>query len=102
MSYKKDKQFIVKMFDEISSSYDRMNHLMSGGQDLRWRKKGVKYLQTLNSKYDYILDLAAGSGDFGREFLKLKPVKMFSADISQGMLKINREKVNHKVNNPII
>jgi len=102
MSYTKDKQFISKMFDEISPSYDRMNHLMSCGQDLRWRKLAVKYIQTLNGKYEHILDLAAGSGDFGREFLKLKPVKMFSADISPGMLKINREKVNHKVNNPII
>ncbi len=102
MSYTKDKQFISKMFDEISPSYDRMNHLMSCWQDLRWRKIGVKYLQSLNGKYEHILDLAAGSGDFGREFLKLKPVKLFSADISPGMLKVNREKNNSNVNNIII
>jgi len=102
MSYTRNREFISKMFDEISLSYDRMNHIMSGGQDLRWRKKGVKYLQSLNRKYDNILDLASGTGDFGREFLKLNPVKLYSADISWGMLNVNKGKITSTINHPII
>lgn len=86
------------MFDEISPSYDLMNHFISGGRDLIWRKRGVKYLKLLNKNYGRILDLAAGSGDLGREFLKLKPQKMFSADLSERMLAQNRVKIKSDVN----
>ena len=86
------------MFDEISPSYDRMNHLMSAGQDLRWRKKAVQYLSSIETKYKYILDLASGSGDFGREFMKLNPDLLFSADFSIEMLKINRNKIKNTNN----
>jgi len=86
------------MFDDISPSYDRINHIMSGFQDLLWRKKAVKYLAGLNKSYSKILDLASGSGDFGREFLKLNPDTLYSADLSIEMLKINREKVYNPAN----
>jgi demethylmenaquinone methyltransferase/2-methoxy-6-polyprenyl-1,4-benzoquinol methylase len=98
MDFNKDRKFISKMFDEISVSYDKMNHLMSAGQDLIWRKKAVKYLTSLDIKFKRILDLAAGSGDFGREFLKLNPELLFSADFSIEMLKINKKKLNSKKN----
>ncbi|MBL8017642.1 MAG: dimethylmenaquinone methyltransferase, partial [Ignavibacteria bacterium] len=41
MKYTKDKKFIGTMFDEISPTYDRLNHLLSGYQDNRWRKSAV-------------------------------------------------------------
>ena len=89
------------MFDEIAASYDRMNHLMSGGQDLMWRKKAVKYLLSLDLKINNVLDLAAGSGDFGREFLKLNPSNIFSVDLSIEMLKINHKKIKSTNNYPV-
>lgn len=93
MKLDKNKKFVGRMFDEISPSYDRMNHIMSGFQDLRWRKKAAKYLSSLSGTYDNILDLAAGSGDFGKELIKLNPQKMFSVDLSIEMLKINKNKI---------
>jgi demethylmenaquinone methyltransferase/2-methoxy-6-polyprenyl-1,4-benzoquinol methylase len=45
-----------------------------------------------------ILDLAAGTGDFAREFLNLNPDKIYSCDLSEGMLKINKKKVNSPKN----
>lgn len=89
------------MFDEISPTYDRLNHLLSGYQDKRWRKKAVKYLASLGSDYDTILDLAAGSGDLGMEFLSLHPKKIYSVDLSAEMLKLNKEKLPKEINETI-
>jgi demethylmenaquinone methyltransferase/2-methoxy-6-polyprenyl-1,4-benzoquinol methylase len=90
--FTKDKKFISGMFDEISPTYDKLNHLFSVNQDKRWRRLAIKQLQKRGFKPKYILDLAAGSGDLGVEFLKLNPEKIFSADISLEMLRINGEK----------
>ncbi len=101
MKFTKDKKFIGNMFDEISPTYDRLNHLLSGYQDNRWRKSAVKYLASMQPKYPNILDLASGSGDLGVEFLKLSPVKLVSADLSFGMLEINRQKLPQNINTVI-
>ena len=86
------------MFDEISPTYDKLNHLFSANQDKRWRKMAIRKLQKSSVKPKYILDLAAGSGDLGIEFLKLNPVQLFSVDISLEMLKINAVKNPDKRN----
>ena len=44
----KNPTVIGKMFDEISSKYDFLNHLISAGQDIRWRRKAVKELSNLS------------------------------------------------------
>jgi demethylmenaquinone methyltransferase/2-methoxy-6-polyprenyl-1,4-benzoquinol methylase len=42
--YKEDragkKQQVARMFDSISGNYDFLNHFLSLGIDIRWRKKG--------------------------------------------------------------
>jgi demethylmenaquinone methyltransferase/2-methoxy-6-polyprenyl-1,4-benzoquinol methylase len=101
MKYTKDKEFIGKMFDEISPTYDRLNHLLSGYQDRRWRRKAVRFLASLRNGYENILDLAAGSGDLGLEFVNLDPKKIYSVDLSAEMLKINREKLPGDINETI-
>lgn len=86
------------MFDEISASYDRLNHILSGFQDKRWRKNTIMKLKSYNFKYNRILDLASGTGDLAIECLKLEPNIIFSADISAEMLKINKIKFPNKNN----
>src|SRR5260221_7709587 len=98
MKYTKDPKFIEKMFDEISPTYDRLNHVLSGGQELRWRKQAVKYLSAQSNKYENILDLASGSGDLAAAMLRLNPSHIYSADLSAEMLKINKKKVNSPKN----
>lgn len=95
-NFSKEKKFIGTMFDEISHSYDFNNHLLSGGQDLVWRKKAVKHLIKNGVKSNIILDLASGSGDLAVEFIKMNPEKIICTDLSFEMLKIN----NSKINNP--
>jgi len=101
MKYTKNKQFIGGMFDEISPTYDKLNHLLSGYQDNRWRKGAVKYLASLSTSYENVLDLASGSGDLGMEFLKLQPKRIFSADLSFEMLKIDKAKLPADINQAV-
>lgn len=96
--YKQDtsgkKEQVARMFDSISSNYDFLNHFLSLGIDIRWRKKAVKLLAPGNPKL--ILDVATGTGDFAVEALKLNPDKVIGVDISEGMLDVGRKKM--KVN----
>ena len=74
------KKQVAEMFDSISGKYDFLNHFLSLGIDIRWRKKAIKLLQTDQPKH--ILDIATGTGDFAIEALKLNPEKVIGVDIS--------------------
>jgi demethylmenaquinone methyltransferase / 2-methoxy-6-polyprenyl-1,4-benzoquinol methylase len=92
---KKNKETIQKMFDDISSSYDLLNHINSAGSDIVWRKKVIKEIKTNKWKSENILDIASGTGDFSNEFSKLSPNLLISLDLSYGMLSINKKKNIH-------
>ncbi|MGF1637553.1 MAG: bifunctional demethylmenaquinone methyltransferase/2-methoxy-6-polyprenyl-1,4-benzoquinol methylase UbiE [Cyclobacteriaceae bacterium] len=85
------KKQVAEMFDSISPRYDFLNHLLSLGIDIYWRKRAIKLLK--KHKPDQILDIATGTGDFAIEALKLKPSKVIGVDISDGMLEIGRKKM---------
>lgn len=89
------KEQVAEMFDNIAGRYDFLNHLLSLGIDITWRKKAIKYIGETKPKS--ILDLATGTGDFAFEALALKPEKIIGYDISEGMMKYGREKAQ-KVN----
>ncbi len=85
------------MFDEISPSYDKLNHIMSGMQDKRWRRNTVSALLKQSPNYEKILDIASGSGDLAAEFMRLNPSEIYCADLSIEMLKINNSKLNSEL-----
>ncbi len=85
------KEQVAKMFDSVSHKYDFLNHVLSGGIDILWRKKAIKILRPENPQS--ILDIATGTGDFAIEALALKPQKIVGVDISEGMLSFGREKI---------
>ena len=85
------KEQVAEMFDNISPKYDLLNHLLSGGVDIYWRKKAIKLLRKQQPKI--ILDIASGTGDFAIEALSLHPEKIIGVDISEGMLAVGREKI---------
>lgn len=84
---------ISLMFDEISAKYDILNHLISLGMDIYWRRKILEGINKYANKKDKILDLASGTGDMTRELLNLNPDIIFSFDISEKMLEIQKEKI---------
>ena len=88
------KEQVARMFDNISPKYDLLNHLLSFGIDIQWRKKAIKLLKATQPKT--ILDVATGTADFAIQSLSLKPDKVSGVDISEGMLLIGKEKIKKK------
>jgi demethylmenaquinone methyltransferase / 2-methoxy-6-polyprenyl-1,4-benzoquinol methylase len=88
------KEQIAAMFNSISGKYDFLNHFLSLGIDILWRKRAVRLLKKHQPKL--ILDIATGTGDFAIEALSLKPEKIIGVDISEGMLSVGREKLIKK------
>jgi len=86
------KEQVADMFNNISKTYDFLNHFMSLGIDIIWRKIAINELKTLKPKR--ILDVATGTGDFAFEALTiLNPDKIIGVDISAGMLEIAKQKI---------
>jgi len=86
------KEQVADMFNNISKTYDFLNHFMSLGIDIIWRKMAINELKSAKPKL--ILDVATGTGDFAFEALKiLQPDKIIGVDISRGMLDIADQKI---------
>ena len=89
------KAQVADMFNNISKTYDFLNHFLSLGIDIIWRKKAINELK--NDNPQLILDVATGTGDFAFEALSiLKPKKIIGVDISQGMLDIAQQKITKR------
>jgi len=88
------KEQVAHMFDNISGQYDFLNHFLSLGTDIYWRRKAIAQLK--QDKPKLILDVATGTGDFAIESLRLNPDKVIGVDISEGMLEIGRKKLKRK------
>ena len=97
---KQDK--IVEMFDNIASTYDLANRVLSFGIDKQWRRKGCdKAYEILGEdKISQIVDVACGTGDlllFWRDRAEKKSIKIenfIGIDPSIGMLEVAKEKVD--------
>jgi demethylmenaquinone methyltransferase/2-methoxy-6-polyprenyl-1,4-benzoquinol methylase len=80
------------MFDNIAPAYDKLNHRLSWNIDKSWRNQAIQALQPYHPQV--MLDIATGTGDFAILAAKmLKPQKLIGADISEGMMKIGKQKV---------
>lgn len=97
---KQDK--IVDMFDDIASTYDLANRVLSFGIDIQWRKKGCdKAFEILGrDRLSQITDVATGTGDlliYWKEQAAKNGVsidKYVGIDPSVGMLDVARNKVD--------
>tara|TARA_B110000444_G_C18805358_1_gene579636 strand:+ start:356 stop:1075 length:720 start_codon:yes stop_codon:yes gene_type:complete len=87
------KKQITKMFDNISNSYDFLNHTLSLGMDNIWRKIAIK---KLSNNPATILDIATGTGDFAISATKYTKANITGIDISQGMLNVGLKKIYKK------
>ena len=100
---KQEKQEkIVTMFDDIASTYDLANRVLSFGIDIQWRKKGCdKAFEILGKKeLTQVTDVATGTGDlliYWKEQAKKSAVnieKYVGIDPSVGMLEVARGKID--------
>ena len=84
-------KLVEEMFDNIAPTYDTLNHRLSWDIDKGWRRKAVKALLPYHPRR--ILDIATGTGDFAILAARmLRPDELIGADISEGMMKIGRQK----------
>jgi demethylmenaquinone methyltransferase / 2-methoxy-6-polyprenyl-1,4-benzoquinol methylase len=85
---------VEAMFNDIAPKYDFLNHFLSAGIDIQWRKQVTKLLAPSYPKM--ILDVATGTGDLAIELSKLKPKSIIGIDIAKEMLAIGNTKINNK------
>jgi demethylmenaquinone methyltransferase/2-methoxy-6-polyprenyl-1,4-benzoquinol methylase len=81
------------MFDRIAGKYDLLNHLLSFGFDLHWRKKMAGFLPAGNGLS--FLDLATGTGDQLISIMN-KTDRIFQAvgvDMATQMLEVAKKKI---------
>lgn len=80
------------LFGRIAGWYDFLNHFLSLGQDIIWRKRLVRHVRS--EKDGVILDLAAGTLDVSREVGKTFPgAKIVGLDFSLPMLLRGKRKM---------
>ena len=88
------KQSVRSLFDSIAYRYDLLNHLLSGGIDLYWRRRAVEQLR--GSHPESILDVATGTADFAIAAAALNPRTIIGVDIAEEMLALGRAKLARK------
>lgn len=85
------REQVEQLFDNIAPTYDALNHTLSFGFDRSWRRKAIRALTTF--KPNSVLDIATGTGDFALAVArKLKLHHVTAVDISEGMMRVGREK----------
>ena len=91
---------IVEMFDNIASTYDTANRVMSMGVDISWRKKAcdLSFEYYGKKEIDRVVDVACGTGDMMGYWKKqadkagVNISDMVGVDPSNGMVDVAREK----------
>lgn len=74
---------VQQLFDRIAPRYDRVNRVMTGRMDQRWRRDLLERLAVADA--DVLLDLACGTGDFA-ELAREHTRHVVGLDFSRGML----------------
>jgi len=81
---------VKRMFNEIAPRYDLLNHLLSFGSDVYWRRRAVKELRLRPGSS--LLDIAVGTGDLAFAALNAGSASVVGIDPAEEMLKCCRRK----------
>lgn len=85
----KQPEDVASMFDEVSSRYDLMNRLMSGGMDKVWQTAMCSAVGARPG--EKVLDLAAGTGASSAALAR-SGAEVIACDLSTGMIRVGRER----------
>jgi demethylmenaquinone methyltransferase/2-methoxy-6-polyprenyl-1,4-benzoquinol methylase len=77
---------VQAMFDAIAPTYEKVNTIVSLGQDARWRRRAVAVADVTQS--DVVLDVCCGTGDMIRTFAAHEPAPrlILGLDFAEQML----------------
>ncbi|MGB2869385.1 MAG: bifunctional demethylmenaquinone methyltransferase/2-methoxy-6-polyprenyl-1,4-benzoquinol methylase UbiE [Bacteroidota bacterium] len=87
-----EQSYVRSMFDSIAGRYDLLNHLLSAGLDIVWRRKTIELILPFGPKN--ILDVATGTGDLALAAMRLNPESITGIDLSPEMLHIAQDKID--------
>ena len=88
---KERSDYVRGMFDRIAGRYDLLNRIISGGQDMKWRRLAVEAAELPPA--GKLLDIATGTGDIAFEALKQAPrSQAVGADFALGMMRVGRRR----------
>lgn len=98
------KQQVIRMFDNISGTYDFLNSLLSLGIDRYWRKKTLASISFNPQDELKILDIASGTGALAIQAAKaFNHANVIATDVSEKMLEIGSQKVlKHQLQDRIL
>ncbi len=81
--------YVQGMFGRIAGRYNLMNRLMTGGQDLKWRRFVVQKAGLKTG--DKLLDLATGTGDIAFEAVNaVQGIQVVGGDFSLPMMQVGQ------------
>jgi demethylmenaquinone methyltransferase / 2-methoxy-6-polyprenyl-1,4-benzoquinol methylase len=89
-----ESSYVNSLFDSIAYRYDVINHVLSSGIDIMWRRRAIQLLAAYQPKT--ILDVATGTADLAIEASTLHPDSIIGIDISQKMLEIGSTKIQRR------
>ncbi len=89
----KEPRQIAGMFDAIASRYDLLNHLLSAGLDLYWRRRAIAALRLRGG--ETIVDLCTGTADLALAAAGSNPApaRVVGLDFAARMLALGAAKI---------
>lgn len=102
MEKQQKQEKIISMFDDIATTYDLANRVLTMGIDIKWRRKTCQKAYEILDKKEIrqITDVACGTGDlllFWKEYadkLGINIQNFIGIDPSVGMLDVAKTKVD--------
>ena len=86
---------VRRIFSTISDRYDFLNHFLSAGRDIAWRRFMVRRLRFFRTQR--LLDLATGTGDVSIEAARIHPrLQVFGLDFAAPMLQAAQPKIRRR------
>ncbi len=89
-----EQHYVQSLFDAIAYRYDLLNHLLSGGVDVYWRRRAAERLR--GQGIASVLDVATGTADFAIAAVKAGAHAVVGVDIAEMMLDRGRKKIDRR------
>jgi demethylmenaquinone methyltransferase / 2-methoxy-6-polyprenyl-1,4-benzoquinol methylase len=86
---------VKEIFSAITKEYDFLNHFLSLGRDIAWRKEAVRRMRFSATRR--LLDIATGTADLAIEAARRHPeIHVTGIDLAPEMLEVGRRKIRDR------